>query len=210
MEQLNLFQTENNFEVKHLDDLRQIYLDCTDCSLHDFPKTGAYGRVQWRGNPKSKIVLVGEAPGETEVLTNQPFTGTSGKLLDELFQEIGIDTNTLFLTNVIKCRPNGNRKPNTFECLSCGKYLLREISIINPKLIIAVGSTAGAFLLKKSKLVMNDSAGKLYPMDKYKLLVLYHPAAILYERLNNSTVIADATRQHLKTYKKMLLDLINH
>jgi DNA polymerase len=134
--------------------------------------------VPGEGNPKAKLMLVGEAPGATEDATGRPFVGQAGQLLDSILDSIGLPRETVFITNVVKCRPPQNRKPLPEEIAACIPYLYRQIELVTPKVILALGATAGEALLgvKKS---LGELRGKVHTCNGIPLVVTYHPAALL-------------------------------
>ncbi|MCS6875700.1 MAG: uracil-DNA glycosylase [Aquificaceae bacterium] len=147
------------------------------CVLYE----GASGYVFGEGNPYSPVVFVGEAPGEEENQLKRPFVGKAGRYLNQKLKEVGLEREEVYITNVVKSRPPGNRKPTPKEMQSCLPYLRKEIEIINPKLIVCLGSTALEGILGKS-LPVSKHRGEIidYPFKReIKVLLTYHPAYIL-------------------------------
>ncbi|QWK19526.1 MAG: uracil-DNA glycosylase [Hydrogenobacter thermophilus] len=147
------------------------------CILYE----GSSGYVFGDGNPDSPVVFVGEAPGEEEDKQKKPFVGKAGKYLNAKLQEVGMRREDVYITNVVKSRPPGNRKPTREEMLSCLPYLRKEIEIIKPKLIVCLGSTALEGLLGKA-LPITKYRGQVfeYPYSRnIKVLLTYHPAYVL-------------------------------
>ncbi|MFN3598390.1 MAG: uracil-DNA glycosylase family protein [Aquificaceae bacterium] len=147
------------------------------CILYE----GASGYVFGEGDPESPVIFVGEAPGEEEDQQNRPFVGRAGRYLNQKLEEIGLKRESIYITNVVKSRPPGNRKPTLKEMQSCLQYLRKEIEIIKPKLIVCLGSTALEGILGKS-LPITKHRGQVfdYPFDRdIKVLLTYHPAYIL-------------------------------
>ena len=147
------------------------------CVLYE----GASGYVFGEGNPYSPVVFVGEAPGEEEDQLKRPFVGKAGRYLNQKLKEVGLEREEVYITNVVKSRPPGNRKPTPKEMQSCLPYLRKEIEIINPKLIVCLGSTALEGILGKS-LPVSKHRGEIidYPFKReIKVLLTYHPAYIL-------------------------------
>jgi DNA polymerase len=134
--------------------------------------------VPGEGNPKARFMLVGEGPGATEDQTGRPFVGAAGNLLNGILEAIGLRREDVYITNVVKCRPPQNRKPLPDEIAACIPYLYRQIELIKPKVILALGSTAAEGLLgvKKS---LGELRGKVHHFGKIPLVVTYHPAALL-------------------------------
>jgi DNA polymerase len=135
------------------------------------------------GASDAEVMLVGEAPGLTEDKTGVPFTGAAGKTLDALLQMAGLKRDDVYITNVVLCRPPGNRDPTEEEIAACAQYLKRQIQIIRPKLIVALGRFAASTLLggrvstRRSHGTLKDCS---YGGWQGKLFISYHPAAALY------------------------------
>ncbi|WP_457601158.1 uracil-DNA glycosylase [Hydrogenivirga sp.] len=154
------------------------FRDCTKCELHKNRTQVVFGD----GNPYSPVVFVGEAPGEDEDRQGRPFVGRAGKYLNRKIEEVlGLKREEVYITNVCKCRPPGNRKPTPSEINACFPYLKKELEIIKPKVICCLGATAGEGILGK-KLSITKARGKTnpYPYDpNITVLLTYHPAYIL-------------------------------
>lgn len=122
--------------------------DCTHCSLHS---TEGHVCVMGRGNPKARLVLIGEAPGAAEELTGKPFMGHSGQLLNRVLKRLGLEDDC-YITNVAKCRPPSNRTPTDQEVKICAEqYMIRELMVVHPHVTIALGKTSGHFLKLTNK-----------------------------------------------------------
>ena len=134
--------------------------------------------VPGEGNPKARLVLVGEGPGATEDATGRPFVGAAGRLLDEILGAVELRREDVFICNVVKCRPPQNRKPLPEEIAACIPYLHRQLAIIRPRVIVTLGGTAVEALLgvKKS---LGELRGKVHSYDGIPLVATYHPAALL-------------------------------
>lgn len=159
-----------------------------------------------RGNPKAKIVFIGEAPGENEDREGKAFVGRAGKLLDEFLSEIGIKSNEdALIINIVKCRPPANRAPQSEEAKACSPFLTRQLALVQPKLIVLLGATALKYLAKdKSEFEMNKEAGKFFTLPEYpdvQFLVIFHPAYLLYDPRKK-----DVFRTHLKNLQTFLKD----
>lgn len=148
--------------------------DCTRCRLHKGRKNIVFGV----GNVNPDIMFVGEGPGADEDEQGEPFVGRAGQLLNNMISAMGLKRQDVYIANVVKCRPPGNRTPERDECDTCGPFLLRQIEIIRPKVIVALGAVAAKYLL-----AINDSManlrGRWYDFKGAKLLVTYHPAYLL-------------------------------
>ena len=154
--------------------LREAVSACTRCALHESRTQTVFGV----GNPAADWLIVGEAPGAEEDRRGEPFVGRAGKLLDEMLRAIGLDRQTVFIANILKCRPPNNRDPAAAEASACRSYLDRQIELIQPKIILAVGRIAAQQLLGR-----DDAVGKLrgtvHRLDKVPVVVTYHPAYLL-------------------------------
>ena len=148
---------------------------CKECNLGETRKNFVYGT----GDPNADLMLVGEAPGKDEDLKGEPFVGRAGKLLDKIL--LAIDKKRgegVYIANVLKCRPPNNRDPLPSEVNKCEPYLLKQIKIVKPKLIVALGRIAGKTLLKIDK-PLKEMRGKIHSYNGTPLIVTYHPAALL-------------------------------
>jgi uracil-DNA glycosylase family 4 len=134
--------------------------------------------VPGEGNPEAKLVLVGEGPGANEDATGRPFVGAAGRLLDTILDAIEVPRPSVYITNIVKCRPPQNRKPLPDEIAACIPYLYRQLDLIAPKVIMAMGGTAGEALLGVRK-SLGDLRGKVHTFNGIPLVVTYHPAALL-------------------------------
>jgi uracil-DNA glycosylase family 4 len=134
--------------------------------------------VPGEGNPKARLFLCGEGPGATEDAQGRPFVGQAGNLLNGILEAIEIPRETVYITNIVKCRPPQNRKPLPDEIAACMPYLHRQLEIIRPKVILAMGGTAGEALLGVRK-SLGELRGKVHTYNGIPLIVTYHPAALL-------------------------------
>ncbi len=147
---------------------------CQKCALGKTRKHFVFGI----GNPHADIMFVGEAPGKDEDEQGIPFVGRAGKLLDKMLAAIGLHRNDIFIANVLKCRPAQNRDPLPNEILQCEPYLKKQLELIQPKVLVALGRIAGQVLLKRiDSLSVLRQEILLY--EKTPLIVTYHPAALL-------------------------------
>jgi DNA polymerase len=125
-------------------------------------------------------MFVGEAPGRTEDLKGEPFVGAAGKKLTEMLAKNGISRESVYITNVVKCRPPDNRVPTEAERLSCKEYLEKEIQLINPKIICIMGNTACNSILGQGEITKNR--GKIIEKDSRSFFLTFHPAATIYNQ----------------------------
>jgi uracil-DNA glycosylase family 4 len=155
--------------------IREDLGECTRCPLH------AQGRKQivfGTGNPYAELMFVGEAPGADEDLQGEPFVGRAGQLLNNMIAAMGLKRADVYIANVIKCRPPGNRTPNPDECATCSPFLLRQIEVIQPKVLVALGAVAARTLLAVNQ-SMNSLRGHWYEFQGVPLAVTFHPAYLL-------------------------------
>jgi len=156
-------------------ELRELCLSCTRCRL-------AEGRTQVvfsDGNPAARVMVVGEAPGANEDATGTPFVGAAGKFLDLLLAAVGLSrADSVYICNVIKCRPPGNRNPRPDEIEACSPYLRAQIRTVQPEAILAVGTFAGQ-LLTGENAPLGRLRGRVHAYQGTPLVVTYHPAALL-------------------------------
>jgi uracil-DNA glycosylase len=173
--------------AKALKTIREDLGDCTRCPLH---KQGRKQIVFGVGNPAADLMFVGEGPGADEDQQGEPFVGRAGQLLNNMIKAMGITREQVYIANVVKCRPPGNRTPEREECETCSPFLMRQIAAIKPKVVVALGAVAA-----KTLLAMNSSMaqlrGRFYDFkpagvrsgdpnwDGCKLAVTYHPAFLL-------------------------------
>lgn len=149
---------------------------CRKCSL-GHSRTHS---VPGEGNPQAKLVCVGEAPGQTEDETGRPFVGRAGALLTDILKAIGLTREEVFICNVLKCRPPGNRTPEPLEAAACSPYLHRQLELIRPKVVLALGKPAAITLLNQAATVsLGELRGKVHRYRGIPLVVTYHPAALL-------------------------------
>ena len=178
----NLFQVTNlkpeskvTDPVEALKIIREDLGDCTRCVLH---KQGRKQIVFGVGNPHAELMFIGEAPGADEDLKGEPFVGRAGQLLNNMIKAMGIQREDIYIANIIKCRPPGNRTPERDECDTCSPFLMRQIEVIKPKAIVALGAVAAKTLLAISA-PMSEFRGHWYDFRGTKLAVTYHPAFLL-------------------------------
>ena len=179
--------------VQALRIIREDLGDCTRCVLH---KQGRKQIVFGVGDPKAELMFVGEGPGADEDEKGEPFVGRAGQLLNNMIKAMGIEREQVYIANIVKCRPPGNRQPERDECATCSPFLMRQIAVVKPKVIVALGATAAKTLLamnssmiqlrgrfydfKPAGLRTNDNDNSNDPeWDGCKLAVTYHPAFLL-------------------------------
>jgi len=155
--------------------IREDIGDCTRCRLH---KQGRKQIVFGVGNPNAELMFIGEAPGADEDEKGEPFVGRAGQLLTNMIKAMGLRREDVYIANIIKCRPPGNRTPERDECETCSPFLMRQIQVISPKAIVALGAVAAKTLLAVNA-PMSELRGHWYDFRGTKLAVTYHPAFLL-------------------------------
>jgi uracil-DNA glycosylase family 4 len=170
---------------------------CTKCSLCETRNRTVFGS----GNKNADWMLIGEAPGQHEDLQGKPFVGSAGLLLTEMLRAIGLSREEIFITNIVKCRPPGNRNPKPDEIDSCREYLQRQRLSIKPKIILAVGRIAAQTLLKTDE-PLAKLRGKIHRLDNTPVVVVYHPAYLLRSLLDKRKAWMDLTYA-VQTYKNI-------
>jgi len=156
---------------------------CSKCPLHLTRRRAVPGE----GNPNAEVMLIGEAPGEVEDETGRPFVGAAGKLLNSLLQDIGVDRSSLYITNVVKCRPPNNRDPTDEEINACKPYLIRQIAVVRPRRIVTLGRHSTRVILGLGGLRVSEISrvrGRVFRVTiagvEVEVYPTYHPAAALY------------------------------
>lgn len=167
--------------------IREDLGDCTRCKLH---KQGRKQIVFGVGNPRAELMFVGEGPGADEDAQGEPFVGRAGQLLNNMIKAMGLRREEVYIANVVKCRPPGNRTPERDECDTCSPFLMRQIAVIKPKVVVALGAVAAKNLLAMNA-PMSELRGRFYDFmpagaqssdpgwQGAKLAVTYHPAFLL-------------------------------
>jgi len=160
--------------IDSLESFNKSICECLKCDLGHTRTNFVFGV----GNPNADIVFVGEAPGEKEDLIGEPFMGRAGKLLDKILAAINLSRDDIYICNVIKCRPPQNRDPLPREVELCEPYLKTQLSLIKPKLIVALGRIAACTILR-TKEPLKNLRNQIFKYEGIDLLVTYHPAALL-------------------------------
>ena len=187
-------------EVERLEALATQIRSCVQCPLHA-TRTKA---VPGEGSPSARVMLIGEAPGREEDQRGQPFIGAAGRFLDEMLAGSGVDRSELFITNTVKCRPENNRPPRKREVDTCTSlYLFEQIELINPALIMLLGSVATKKLLGVNS--VNEVRGRVIEHNNRKYLAGYHPAASFYRE-----DMAENIRQDFALLRQELQKLVPH
>ncbi len=167
--------------------IREDLGDCTRCKLH---QQGRKQIVFGVGNPHAELMFVGEGPGADEDTQGEPFVGRAGQLLNNMIKAMGIRREDVYIANIVKCRPPGNRTPERDECETCSPFLMRQIAVVKPKVVVALGAVAAKNLLAINA-PMSELRGRFYDFmpsgaqssdhswQGTKLAVTYHPAFLL-------------------------------
>ncbi len=169
-----------NDKRKLLDNLKQEVLKCKKCDLHKTRHNVVFGDGDFNAN----LMLVGEAPGEQEDLTGNPFVGRAGHLLDRFLNIYGISRHDIYISNILKCRPPHNRNPEPKEIIACFPYLKKQIEIIEPKVILCLGAFSTRTLLNlPEKTAVSKVRGKPQNVNGITIIPTFHPAYLLRNRL---------------------------
>jgi len=157
-----------------LDELNGLICTCMKCPLGATRNNFVFGV----GNPHADVVLIGEAPGAEEDAQGKPFVGRAGQLLNKILEAVGMTREEVYICNIIKCRPPENRDPLPSEMETCVPYLWKQLELIKPKIILCLGRVSAQMLLKTND-GLNKLRGKVFDYQGSKVLITYHPAALL-------------------------------
>ncbi len=169
-----------------LEQLREQIGDCHRCPLGDTRTCLVFGV----GRPDADVMFIGEAPGRNEDLKGEPFVGAAGKLLDELLASIGLDRSDVYIANILKCRPPGNRNPQPDEIETCTPFLREQVRLIEPRVIVTLGNFATKFVLKTATGITR-LRGSFHRTGRFTVLPIFHPAAALYDITKRDVLFAD-------------------
>ena len=159
--------------------LEDLEASCLQCQRCDLAKERKHVVVS-RGHPSARLMVIGEAPGAEEDQRGEPFVGKAGQLLDVMLSSIHLSRDKVYIANILKCRPPNNRDPKPKESLTCGPYLERQISLLQPKVILALGRISAQWLLKSDSPIGRLRGGEFnYGERQIPLVVSYHPAYLL-------------------------------
>jgi len=182
--------------IELLSDIAKQISICKNCELHASRKLSVPGE----GPINSRIMLIGEGPGFHENQQGRPFVGAAGKFLDELLENAGVKRNEVFITNVVKCRPPGNRDPQEDELVACAQYLDQQIRIIDPDVIVTLGRFSMAKFFGNVRISQVHGQAKL--IDGRLIVAMFHPAAALHQPALKSTLLNDFAK--LPDYLKQI------
>jgi DNA polymerase len=170
----SLFDAADKIMYDTLLRIREDLGECTRCKLHKHRHAIVFGD----GNPKAELVFVGEGPGADEDAQGLPFVGRAGKLLTQMIEAMGLQRKDVYICNVVKCRPPENRTPEDDEISTCSPFLLRQLEVITPKVIVCLGAVAAKTLLQTNRGI-SHFRGEWLDYRRSKLMATYHPAYLL-------------------------------
>ncbi len=160
--------------------------NCTRCALHK----GRHSIVFADGDPNARLMFVGEGPGADEDAQGLPFVGRAGQLLNNMINAMGLRRDQVYIANIVKCRPPQNRVPEPIEANTCAPFLFRQIDVIRPEVIVALGATAATYLLG-GKSPLASLRGRIHQARGSKLIITYHPAYLLRDPRQKKEAWAD-------------------
>jgi DNA polymerase len=172
-----------------LEELRAYVDDCRRCALGETRNCLVFGV----GDPHADLMFIGEAPGKQEDLKGYPFVGAAGQLLDELLASIGLCRDQVYIANVLKCRPPGNRDPKPEEIEQCSPFLAEQIRLVDPKVVATLGNFATKYVLHTDRGI-TALRGKLYRVEGRQVVPIFHPAAALYTPAKREVLAEDFRR----------------
>jgi DNA polymerase len=161
-------------QILTLADVRKELGDCKRCKLHRTRRTIVFGE----GNVRATLMFIGEGPGYDEDVQGRPFVGKAGQLLTKIIESINLSREEVYIANVIKCRPPQNRNPDPDEIKSCNPFLMKQIRVIHPKIICALGTFSAQTLLKTDAKI-SALRGKVFDLEDIRVIPTYHPAFLL-------------------------------
>jgi uracil-DNA glycosylase family 4 len=170
----SLFEASNRIAGDTLLKIREDLGECTRCKLHKTRNKIVFGD----GSAKAQLVFVGEGPGADEDAQGLPFVGRAGKLLTQMIEAMGLQRGDVYICNVVKCRPPGNRQPEKDEVDACSPYLFRQLDALQPKAIVCLGATAAQTLLQTNRSI-SQFRGQWLDFRGFKMMPTYHPAYLL-------------------------------
>ena len=183
-------------------DLNQIQTELHNCTRCKLATAGRQAIVFGEGDPKARLMFVGEGPGEQEDIQGRPFVGKAGQLLDKMINAIGLKREDVYIANAVKCRPPGNRNPEPDEIQACSSFLHRQIDLIRPEVIVALGKFAAQTLLETETRI-SELRGQFHTYRGVKLMPTFHPAYLL----RNPSSKKEAWEDLQKVAKELDLEL---
>ena len=173
-------------KIAALQIIREEIGDCTRCALHK----GRNKLVFADGSPMARLMFIGEGPGADEDAQGLPFVGRAGQLLNNMISAMGLKREEVYIANVVKCRPPGNRTPEPDVANTCSPFLFRQIDVVKPEVIVALGATAATYLLG-ARQPLAGLRGRVHTVRGAKLIVTYHPAYLLRDPRQKKEAWAD-------------------
>ena len=175
--------------------LEQTCKNCRKCALADTRTNVVFGA----GVPDAEVLLIGEAPGEQEDKQGIPFVGPAGHLLDDMLQMIDLDRSKVYIANIVKCRPPGNRDPLGIEQDACWQWLERQIALVQPRIIVCLGRIAAMKIIKEDFRITREH-GQWFDIDQRRVMATFHPSALLRDQGKRPDAFMDlrALRKEIK------------
>ena len=186
--------------MKSWNELYEACMSCRNCPLCETRHNVVFGE----GAQNAEVMFIGEGPGEQEDLTGRPFVGRGGKFLDEMLAMIELDRSKIFIGNMVKCRPPGNRDPLAAEQEACIGYLRNQVALIRPKIIVCLGRIAAMKLIKEDSKITREH-GQWFEKAGVQMTALYHPAALLRDPRKRPETFAD-----LKALQAKIREICDH
>ncbi len=186
--------------MKNWDELYETCMSCQACPLCETRHNVVFGE----GARDAEVMFIGEGPGEQEDLSGRPFVGRGGKFLDEMLAMIDLDRSKIFIGNMVKCRPPGNRDPLAEEQAACIGYLRNQVALLRPKIIVCLGRIAAMKLIKEDFKITKEH-GQWFEKAGVQMTALFHPAALLRDPRKRPETFAD-----LKSLQEKIRELCDH
>ncbi len=183
--------------MERLEAVKSECLGCRRCPLAETRTNVVFGY----GDASSPLMFIGEAPGATEDATGLPFTGRAGKLLDSMLASVGLDRSEVYIANTIKCRPPNNRDPLPEEQSACLPWLKAQLEIIRPAMIVCLGRISAMRFIKPDFRITSEH-GQWFEKDGYRIMAIYHPAALLRDPSKRGDTFEDLRRIEIE-YRRM-------
>lgn len=180
--------------------LKSACLACNKCRLSETRTNVVFGV----GKPNAEILFIGEGPGQQEDEQGEPFVGRGGKLLDDMLAMIDLTRNDIFIANIVKCRPPGNRDPLPDEQAACTPWLDQQLALLKPKIIVCLGRIAAMYMIQPDFKITRDH-GQWFEQDGVLKMALFHPAALLRDPHKRPDTFVD-----LKTLQKTIKEICTH
>ena len=187
-------------------DMNDMSADCAECHRCELGSTRTNAVVS-RGNPNADILIIGEGPGENEDLQGKPFVGKSGQLLDKILESVKLTEDDIFVCNIVKCRPPGNRKPSKDEMEACRPYLMEQIRLVNPKIIILTGASSIDGLFQEKSVGITKIRGQWRDWNGIACMPIFHPSYLLRNQSRDQGSPKWLTWQDIQEVRRMFDEL---